>query len=560
MALFTKPAVDVFAPTDAAGNPRSVLNADAQIHGTEVERLIIALAAGQGGDIDLPNLLITFTITGGTANDIVAVPNAPLPDGPGLALFSIVFTQENTGPVTINSKPLRSNGGVDLVAGAIAPGIYLFADTGDDYRLLADNAAVIASLVSDVQDIIEGIDDIPGIANAPQFVAGTASGDYDGSLTTFPVSHNPQLVFVHLNGVQLRRGVDFSSSGTSAIVLTDAAETGDEVSILALAAASFGAIEFNYEGEYNAGTEYQPGQTVTYNGSGWVALTVTEGNAPPESADTVANTYWGLMVAQGDVGPQGEQGDQGEQGPAGASVYGYQAYASDDSGSDFTLIPDDQLEYQAILVTDTPIAEPGASDFTGLWYRRRGDTGGGNFTYIAYASDDDGADFSLTPGAGLAYFAILPSETEIETPAAGDFAGLWLEYRGPQGDPGVAGADGSAWFEGGTDPSGGTGNDGDFYLQTGTGSTGVLGDIWTKASGTWTKGINIRGPDGNGAVDTVNGIAPSSGDVTLEAENVPYDDSETALGETDVQGALEATNARITAIPDPIAMAIIFGG
>jgi len=147
MTGFTETAYNVFAPTDAGGEPRSVENADAQRWGTEIERLLIALIAA-AGDLDLPNLLIRYTVTGGTANAITATPNLPVPTGPGLALFSILVLQENTGPVTINGKPLRTNTGNNLVAGGLsAGGIYLFLDNGDHYRLLTDevSSAIVAA-------------------------------------------------------------------------------------------------------------------------------------------------------------------------------------------------------------------------------------------------------------------------------------------------------------------------------------------------------------------------------------------------------------------------------
>jgi len=57
--------------------------------------------------------------------------------------------------------------------------------------------------------------------------------------------------------------------------------------------------------------------------------------------------------------------------------------------------------------------------------------GGGTFTYTAYASDDQGTDFTLTNDTDLAYMAVLVSPVEIPTPVVGDFAGLW------RGDIGV---------------------------------------------------------------------------------------------------------------------------
>lgn len=148
MSLFTKLANYIFSPVDSSGAQRSVLNADAQVWGTEIERLIMALVAEQGGDIDLPNLLIRFTVTGGTENAIAATANLPIPTEPGLALFSIQIAQDNTGPVTINGKPWLTNVGNPFVAGGIkAGGIYLFLDNGDHYRAVTDQdvSALVAA-------------------------------------------------------------------------------------------------------------------------------------------------------------------------------------------------------------------------------------------------------------------------------------------------------------------------------------------------------------------------------------------------------------------------------
>jgi hypothetical protein len=146
MTGFTETAVDVFAPTDAAGYPRSVQNDAVQRWGTEVERLIIALIADQGGDIDLPNLLVRATVTGGTGNNIVAVPNLPL-TGPGMQLISLQTVAENSGPITLDlgdgAKPLLTNGGQQIAAGEVkANDMFLLADAGVHYRLYADPSSL----------------------------------------------------------------------------------------------------------------------------------------------------------------------------------------------------------------------------------------------------------------------------------------------------------------------------------------------------------------------------------------------------------------------------------
>jgi hypothetical protein len=52
--------------------------------------------------------------------------------------------------------------------------------------------------------------------------------------------------------------------------------------------------------------------------------------------------------------------------------------------------------------------------------------------YVAYASDNTGTDFTMTNDEDLAFMAILKSPVKIETPVASDFDGLW---RSGGGDP-----------------------------------------------------------------------------------------------------------------------------
>lgn len=56
----------------------------------------------------------------------------------------------------------------------------------------------------------------------------------------------------------------------------------------------------------------------------------------------------------------------------------------------------------------------------------QGPAGASSYTYIAYASNDQGADFSLTDGA---YIAIKTTTEPIANPVAADFAGLWKHYK-----------------------------------------------------------------------------------------------------------------------------------
>jgi len=67
------------------------------------------------------------------------------------------------------------------------------------------------------------------------------------------------------------------------------------------------------------------------------------------------------------VGAAGSSGTDGTDGTDGISAYTYVAYASSDAGADFSNVFSQDLNYIAVLATDTEIATPTASDFTGLW-------------------------------------------------------------------------------------------------------------------------------------------------------------------------------------------------
>lgn len=68
-----------------------------------------------------------------------------------------------------------------------------------------------------------------------------------------------------------------------------------------------------------------------------------------------------------------------------------------------------------------------------------GTNGASAFVYIAYASDDTGTGFTLTFDPALNYIAIKATTTEIVTPVVGDFTGLWKNYKGADGSGGGGG-------------------------------------------------------------------------------------------------------------------------
>ncbi len=59
----------------------------------------------------------------------------------------------------------------------------------------------------------------------------------------------------------------------------------------------------------------------------------------------------------------------------------------------------------------------------------------------------------------------------------------------------LRGARGATWLSGAADPAATLGENEDFYLQTGWGATGIPGDVWRKASGTWSVLVNTAGAE-----------------------------------------------------------------
>lgn len=78
----------------------------------------------------------------------------------------------------------------------------------------------------------------------------------------------------------------------------------------------------------------------------------------------------------------------------------------------------------------------GSREYSPYWGNKRGANGQSAYVYIAYASAADGTGFTMTFNAALDYIAIKATTTPIASPAASDFAGLWKNYKGVNGQDG----------------------------------------------------------------------------------------------------------------------------
>ncbi|WP_288594143.1 LamG domain-containing protein, partial [uncultured Victivallis sp.] len=122
------------------------------------------------------------------------------------------------------------------------------------------------------------------------------------------------------------------------------------------------------------------------------------------SGDDTAKVFsFNLGIPRGADGKNGTDGADGAAGADGVSSYTYVAYASDASGTGFSLTPTNALKYRAEIHTTTAIETPDAEDFAGAtWVKYLGDdgTGTGDMLKSVYDTDDDGiVDHAATADA-----------------------------------------------------------------------------------------------------------------------------------------------------------------
>lgn len=129
----------------------------------------------------------------------------------------------------------------------------------------------------------------------------------------------------------------------------------------------------------------------------------------------------------------GEQGEPGAPGADGVSAYVYWAWCADPAtGAGFSLT--DPADYISFITRNTVLVSPQFSDFS-TWVKyvgsdgKNGADGVSTYVYYAYATDEDGTNFSLSPADGLNYQAILVTHTKIASPSLSDFAGMFYQYK-----------------------------------------------------------------------------------------------------------------------------------
>ncbi|WP_105436427.1 LamG domain-containing protein [Neorhizobium tomejilense] len=172
--------------------------------------------------------------------------------------------------------------------------------------------------------------------------ASATSGDWAGpfSYGTGPAGPAPEIDF---------QPVVTGAPGTNAgMIVTGSGEPGDPYEITFTIPA--GEIGVNFRGAYSGATAYAVRDMVLNNGSSWIALQATTGNAPPVLPAT-ANAYWQLAAAKGMDGT----GTGDVLGPGGATVGRVAAFSSNTGKA-----IDDGGKLVADLVTGPGASEDGA--------------------------------------------------------------------------------------------------------------------------------------------------------------------------------------------------------
>lgn len=100
------------------------------------------------------------------------------------------------------------------------------------------------------------------------------------------------------------------------------------------------------------------------------------------------------------------------------------------------------LKFQGSAVTDF-VEEDGVVTITLNGGTSTGGTAGvdgvSSYVYIGYAADSSGTSFQMTPSETLPYIAFLKTTEEKSVFLQSDFTGLWLKWKGTDGEDGVDG-------------------------------------------------------------------------------------------------------------------------
>jgi hypothetical protein len=223
-----------------------------------------------------------------------------------------------------------------------------------------------------------------------------------------------------------------------------------------------------------------------------------------------------ISVSQTIVSPPTIVGLPGSQGEDGVSSYLYFAFADDQFGTGFTAVYSTTKAYLAFIQSTAPILTPTSAMFDGRWLRILGTNGGNGEDGNNGTNGVDGQDGN-TIHSGTSAPSSLTGENgdyfidylswNVYGPKAADVWPAGIDMIGTSGLPGNDGLDGNSLLNGVSDPVGGDGEDGDFYINT---ATVML--FGPKTGGVWPAGISLIGTPGTPGGTGDTGAAGNDGD------------------------------------------------
>ncbi len=243
----------------------------------------------------------------------------------------------------------------------------------------------------------------------------------------------------------------------------------------------------SFRGGWSAATSYAIGDTVSYSGSGYIAVAVNSGREPD-----VSPVYWGVLAQSGATGPAGPQGATGFQGPTG---YPGPAGATGPAGPAGVAGPAGPTGPSGPNGPAGPAGVAGPTGSAGLIYQ-------GMYS----SSSNYGLNAAVT-FQGSSYISIQANNAGN---APGSSPSFWstLATAGAAGTAGVTGATGAAGVAGPTGPAGASAS-----VQVGSVTTGAAGSNASVVNvGSASAAIlNFTIPQGaNGAAGTGTGGGTSN--------------------------------------------------
>lgn len=255
------------------------------------------------------------------------------------------------------------------------------------------------------------------------------------------------------------------------------------------------------------------------------------------------------------------RGYDGQAGVNGNSAYLNIAYADDNLGNGFTVDFDSEKRFIAFKVTNT-IVNPNKELFTGLWFNYKGTPGidgHSSYVYIAYADDEVASGFTTTFDEQKDYVAILVSDSPLDGEDAEIYHGRWVRYKGYDGQPGADGVNSYVYIAYADDAQGNGFtpffNDSKNFIairQSNVALTPTKNDfagLWSQYKGVSSFSVFRKVLTGNYQIIPENGkyylINPGAGNRTLLLENSSFIAGFKIknTGSTDADGTLVIKNS-----------------